>query len=185
MVFDGAHASVLRYDQLRHAVVVSSFARLTMRPAEGGLLYCASCAHHRLRKVHQFVTFTTHTPTQWAINDFMRAHPEHETELPTARAKADAFFEAFGHCPHMTPSRGTYFQLADYSQCALLAELMTLHAQSAHQRIRCGGYSYLGILYAPPEDQRLSVCANQNLCCERPQAGSRRLDSQYWRVGER
>ena len=92
MVFDGeAHASVLRYDQLRsRSFVVSSFGK-TYHATGWKVAYCIAPAAltTEFRKVHQFVTFTTHTPTQWAINDFMRAHPEHETELP-------AFYEQNG-----------------------------------------------------------------------------------------
>ena len=43
---------------------------------EGRLLPCPSLTAE-FRKIHQFVTFTTHTPTQWALADYMEHHPEH------------------------------------------------------------------------------------------------------------
>ena len=110
------------------------------------------------RKVHQFVTFTTHTPTQWAINDFMRAHPEHETELPAFyEQKRDAFLDAFKPLPlSMTPSRGTYFQLADYGQCAPLTELDDVACAEKFTKEYGVAVIPISVFYdAPPKDQRL------------------------------
>ena len=88
----------------------------------------------------------------------MRAHPEHETELPTFyERKRNAFLEAVGSLPFtMTPSRGTYFQLADYSQCALLAELDDVACAQKLTKDYGVAVIPISVFYdAPPEDQRL------------------------------
>ena len=70
-----------------------------------------------LRKVHQYVSFCGVTPLQWALADFMAAHPEHVGELPAFyQAKRDLFCDLLaGSRFSFTPTPGTYFQLADYS----------------------------------------------------------------------
>ena len=71
-----------------------------------------------LRKVHQYVNFCGVTPLQWALADFMAAHPEHVDELPAFyQAKRDLFCGLLeGSRFTFTRTPGTYFQLADYSQ---------------------------------------------------------------------
>ena len=128
MVFDGVrHESLLRDEALRaRAFVVSSFGK-TYHATGWKVAYCIAPPELTVefRKVHQFVTFTTHTPTQWAIADFMTAHPEHEDELSLFyQAKRDVFLEAFSALPFsMTASTGTYFQLADYGEVSGLSHL--------------------------------------------------------------
>jgi methionine aminotransferase len=68
------------------------------------------------RKVHQFVTFSTHTPVQHAFAEFLsegRGYPE----LPAFyERKRDLFLRLIeGSRWKPLPSRGTYFQLLDYS----------------------------------------------------------------------
>jgi methionine transaminase len=123
MVFDGRkHHSFLASESLRkRTFVVSSFGK-TYHATGWKVGYCIAppSLTSEFRKVHQFVTFTTNTPTQWAIADFMEAHPEHETSLSTFyQEKRDRFnLLMTGHGFEMTPSSGTYFQIADYSTLA-------------------------------------------------------------------
>lgn len=120
MVFDGErHHSLLSHPALRsRSFVVSSFGK-TYHATGWKTAYCIAPAAltTEFRKVHQFVTFTTHTPTQWALAEFMETCPEHYLELPKFyEAKRNLFLEEMaGSGFRMTPSHGTYFQLADYS----------------------------------------------------------------------
>jgi methionine aminotransferase len=120
MVFDGAcHASVLGHAELRErAFVVSSFGK-TCHATGWKVGYCIAppALTAEFRKVHQFVTFTTHTPTQWALAEFIDQQPEHYLGLSDFyQAKRDLFLASMvGSGFSLLPSRGTYFQLADYS----------------------------------------------------------------------
>jgi methionine aminotransferase len=69
------------------------------------------------RKVHQYVTFTSITPVQLALADFLEAHPEHHLGLPAFyQAKRDRFCSLLaGSRFRFAPAAGTYFQLLDYS----------------------------------------------------------------------
>lgn len=121
MVFDGlAHESVLTRPKLKQrAFVVSSFGK-TYHATGWKVAYCIApeSMSMEFRKVHQYVTFTTHTPTQWALAEYMETHPEHYLELPKFyEAKRDLFCREMATSRFtFSPSQGTYFQLADYSQ---------------------------------------------------------------------
>jgi methionine aminotransferase len=120
LVFDGqAHASVLRHAELyARAFVVSSFGKTYhVTGWKTGYVVAPPALSAELRKVHQYVSFTGVTPLQYALADFMAAHPEHVTELPGFyQAKRDLFCDLLaGSRFRFTRAAGTYFQLADYS----------------------------------------------------------------------
>jgi len=120
MVFDNAkHLSMLCNEQLRQrSFVISSFGK-TYHATGWKVAYCIAPPEftNEFRKIHQYVTFTTHTPSQWAIADFMQECPEHHLELSAFyQGKRDWFLQEMSASRFkMTPSQGSYFQLADYS----------------------------------------------------------------------
>ena len=76
------------------------------------------------RKVHQFTTFATITPVQHALAEFVagrRGYPE----LPAFyQRKRDLFLALIeGSRWKPLPSRGTYFQLLDYSAITSEADM--------------------------------------------------------------
>ena len=120
MVYDNAqHHSLVSLPALRdRTFVISSFGK-TYHATGWKVAYCLAppSLTAEFRKIHQFVTFTTHTPTQWALADYMEHHPEHFEELPRFyEQKRDLFLDAMAQSRFdMRPSAGTYFQLANYS----------------------------------------------------------------------
>ncbi|WP_312244880.1 pyridoxal phosphate-dependent aminotransferase [Stutzerimonas nitrititolerans] len=120
LVFDGReHASVLRHKELyQRAFVISSFGKTYhVTGWKTGYVVAPPNLTAELRKVHQYVSFTGVTPLQWALAEFMAAHPEHVRELPAFyQAKRDQFCDLLsGSRFGFTRTAGTYFQLADYS----------------------------------------------------------------------
>ncbi|GGL95359.1 aminotransferase [Pseudomonas asuensis] len=120
LVFDGAeHASVLTHDELyARAFVISSFGKTYhVTGWKTGYVIAPRALSSELRKIHQYVSFCGVTPLQWALADFMAAHPEHVTELPAFyQAKRDLFCDLLDSSKWtFTRAAGTYFQLADYS----------------------------------------------------------------------
>jgi methionine aminotransferase len=157
MVFDRRqHHSLLTHEALRErAFVVSSFGK-TYHATGWKVAYCVAPAAltAEFRKIHQFVTFTTHTPTQWALAEFMETCPAHHLELPAFyQAKRDTFLEAMGGSGfRMTRSEGTYFQLADYAEISDMpdtefARFLTTHAGVAAVPV--------SVFYAEPPEARL------------------------------
>ncbi len=120
IVFDGRrHESVCRYaDLYARSFVVSSLGK-TYHCTGWKIGYCVAppALTAEFRKIHQYVTFTSHTPTQLGLADFLAAHPEHHQQLGTFyQAKRDLFLRLLeGSRFTVVPSAGTYFQLLDYS----------------------------------------------------------------------
>lgn len=128
MVFDEQrHFSVLSHPELRKkSFAVFSFGK-TYHVTGWKLAYCVAPATltEEFRKVHQFVTFTTTSFLQYAIADFMAECPEHASGLSSFyQKKRDYFYQLMQHSRFvLTPSSGTYFQLADYSAISELGDM--------------------------------------------------------------
>ena len=127
MVFDGGtHQSVLKHAELRErSFAVFSFGK-TYHATGWKLAYCVApeALTAEFRKVHQFVTFTSPSFIQYAIADFMVECPEHALELPAFyQTKRDTFCSLLASSRFsFTPSKGTYFQLVDYSAISTLKD---------------------------------------------------------------
>jgi methionine aminotransferase len=120
ITFDGRqHLSLLSYPDLAaRTFVVSSFGK-TYHTTGWRVGYCI--APRALMKdflmIHQFINFSTHTPMQYAIADFLRECPQHHHELGDFyQHKRDLFCASMeGSRFELIPTAGTYFQLAEYS----------------------------------------------------------------------
>ena len=111
--------SLLRYPDLAaRSFVVSSFGK-TYHTTGWRIGYCIApkVLMNEFLRVHQFINFSTNTPIQYAIADFLRDHPQHHFELGHFyQQKRDLFLELMAPSRFkLIPSSGTYFQLADYS----------------------------------------------------------------------
>lgn len=119
MVYDdNLHHSLLTHPELREKSFVAFSFGKTYHATGWKVGYCIAPPDFtaEFRKIHQFVTFTTHTPTQWAIADFLEHNAAHHQQLSAFyQAKRDLFLkELAGIGFRLLPSRGTYFQLAAY-----------------------------------------------------------------------
>lgn len=118
--FDGKqHLSLLRYPDLAaRAFVVSSFGK-TYHATGWRIGYCIAPAPmmKEFLRIHQFINFSTNTPIQYALADFLRDCPQHHHELAAFyQQKRDLFCELMAPSAFkLIPSSGTFFQLADYS----------------------------------------------------------------------
>jgi len=113
------HASVIATEGLKQrSLAVFSFGK-TYHATGWKVGYCIAppALTTEFRRVHQFNTFTTATPLQWALADYMASDPQHYLELPDFyRQKRDLFRRLLKDSGfELLPCEGTYFQLADYS----------------------------------------------------------------------
>ena len=124
MVFDGArHESMARYAPLRaRSFVVGSFGKTYhVTGWKVGYVAAPAALTAEFRKLHQFVTFSTNTPTQHALAEFLAARRGYPELSAFYQRKRDLFLELIaGSRWKPLHSRGTYFQLLDYS--AITAE---------------------------------------------------------------
>ncbi|CAA6800531.1 MAG: Aspartate aminotransferase (EC, partial [uncultured Thiotrichaceae bacterium] len=120
ILFDGReHHSFIRTDELyQRSFNISSFGK-TYHATGWKLAYCVAPPKltEEFRKVHQFVTFTSSTPKQLALADYMEYDPQHCYDLAGFyQQKRDLFNREMQNSRFtFTPSGGTYFQLMDYS----------------------------------------------------------------------
>ena len=124
IIFDGIrHESMARYDALRvRSFIIGSFGKTYhVTGWKVGYVVAPAALTTEFRKLHQFVTFSTITPVQHALAEFLdqkRGYPELSAFY---QRKRDLFLDLIaGSRWRPLPSRGTYFQLLDYS--AITAE---------------------------------------------------------------
>lgn len=119
IVFDGkSHASVLLHPELRkRSFVCGSFGK-TYHITGWKMGYCLAPPYltAEFRKLHQWVTFSTVTPLQHALADFIKI-PKHYLELSDFyQKKRDLFVKFFQNTRwKILPSQGSFFQCLDYS----------------------------------------------------------------------
>ncbi|MBL8298789.1 MAG: pyridoxal phosphate-dependent aminotransferase [Rhodanobacteraceae bacterium] len=120
IVFDGlAHQSVLRHAELAaRSFVVSSFGK-TYHCTGWKVGYCIAprALSTEFRKVHQYLTFCTFAPAQWAFAEVLADDPQHYLDLPAFyQEKRDRFRALLAPSRfRLLPVGGAYFQLVDYS----------------------------------------------------------------------
>ena len=119
IVYEGAHESVLRHPELaERSIVVSSFGK-TYHCTGWKVGYCIAppALSAEFRKVHQYLTFCTFSPAQWALADVLEHLPSHYLDLPAFyQAKRDRFRALLaGSKFRLLPVAGAYFQVVDYS----------------------------------------------------------------------
>ncbi len=128
IVFDGRrHESVLRYPDLAaRAFVISSFGKTYHCTGwKIGYAIAPPALSAEFRKVHQYNTFTSFSPAQFAFAAMIRDEPEHYEQLGTFyQAKRDRFREQLLATKlKPLPVPGGYFQLVDYSAVSDLPDI--------------------------------------------------------------
>lgn len=166
IVFDGAHhESALRYPQLRErAFVISSFGK-TYHCTGWKLGYAIAppALSAEFRKVHQYNTFCSFAPAQYAFADMIREEPEHYLQLGAFyQGKRDAFRAKLATTKFKPlPVPGGYFQLVDYSAISDLPDLEFARWLTAEHGVT--GIPLSPFYANPPQGQRLlRLCFAKN-----------------------
>jgi methionine aminotransferase len=123
IVFDGAvHQSLSRHAELaERSFIVSSFGK-TYHCTGWKIGYCVAprALSAEFRKVHQYLTFSSFGPAQYALADMLEHEPQHHLDLPAFyQARRDEFRVLLKNSRlRLLPVAGAYFQLADYRAIA-------------------------------------------------------------------
>jgi methionine aminotransferase len=149
IIFDGRrHESVLRYPDLRQrACVISSFGK-TFHTTGWKVGYCVAPQPilAEVQRVHQFMTFTVHTPSQYAFAEFVRRDPQASALAGFYQQKRDLFLRLLdGSRFRPLACEGTYFQLLDYSAIARDRDTdmaMRLITETGVASIPCSAFLY-------------------------------------------
>lgn len=155
--FDGhQHLSLLRYPDLAaRTFAISSFGK-TYHATGWRVGYCiaAEPLMEEFLRVHQFINFSTNTPLQYAIADFLAGDSQHHHELGAFyQQKRDLFCELMAASRFkVIPSAGTYFQLADYSDIS--HEPDTEFSARITREFKVGSIP-MSVFYKNPPDQHI------------------------------
>ncbi len=119
IVFDGQrHESMARYPELAaRSFVISSFGK-TYHTTGWKLGYCLAPKDlsAEFQRVHQFVTFASHTPTQYAYAEFMEKKEKYLTLPDFYQKKRNLFLSLIKDSRFKPlPCLGTYFQMLSYA----------------------------------------------------------------------
>eukprot|EP00923_Selenidium_pygospionis_P038699 GHVN01067350.1.p1 GENE.GHVN01067350.1~~GHVN01067350.1.p1 ORF type:complete len:406 (+),score=55.64 GHVN01067350.1:134-1351(+) len=120
MTYDGVPAlSVHCFPELAtRSYGVSSFGKtFSLTGWKIGYAVAPIALTNEFRKIHQYVLFCSHAPSQHVLSDGLREKQEIITELKTVyQQKRDLFRDALkGSRFKLLPCSGTFFQCADYS----------------------------------------------------------------------
>jgi methionine aminotransferase len=158
IVFDGLpHQSLLRHPELRQrSFVVGSFGKAYHATGwKVGWVAAPAPLSIELRKVHQFVTFSTSTAAQHAFAEVLEADSGQLDSLAGFyQRKRDAFRSLLSASRfRLLPVAGAYFQLADYS--ALSHETDLAFARRLVAQVGVAAIPISGFYEQPPAGQRL------------------------------
>ena len=120
IIFDGKrHESICARPELAaRSLVVSSLGK-TYHATGWKVGYCLAPENltREFRKVHQYLTFSTHTPTQMAYAEFLEHEDRYLNLGGFYQEKRDFFLSRLkGSRFRPVPCHGSYFQLLDYSE---------------------------------------------------------------------
>lgn len=157
MIFDGApQLSAHRYPALaERSFIVASFGK-TFHVTGWKLGYCvaAQALTAEFRKIHQYVTFSSFSPAQFAITDMLAMHPDKVSGLGAFyRQKRDQFISGLNASRfRLLPCAATYFQVADYSAISELPDLEFCRWLTIEHKVAA---IPLSVFYRQPTEARL------------------------------
>ena len=166
IVFDGRrHESVLRYPELAaRAFVISSFGKTYHCTGwKIGYAIAPAALSAEFRKVHQYNTFTSFSPAQYAFAAMIREEPEHYEQLGAFyQAKRDRFCQQLLATKlKPLPVPGGYFQLVDYSAVSDLPDIEFVKWLTVEHGVTAIPLS--PFYESPPPGQRLArLCFAKN-----------------------
>ncbi len=120
------HESIIKYPSLYNkCFAIFSFGKV-FHNTGWKIGYCVAPPHlsDEFRKIHQFLSFSTNTPMQYALADFLNT-PNEYLELPSFfQKKRDFFLELIKDIPFTihAKSQGSFFQLAGYENISQLGD---------------------------------------------------------------
>lgn len=161
MVFDGAmQLSANGFSELAaRSFIVSSFGK-TFHVTGWKLGYCVAPAAltAEFRKIHQYVTFSSFTPAQYAIADVLKLHSEQVRGLAAFyQQKRDSFATLLANSRfNLLSCQGTYFQLADYSAISELDDVAFCRWLATEHKVAA---IPLSVFYqTPPQSRIIRFC---------------------------
>ena len=141
ILFDGRkHISLGSNEILRERTFVCGSFGKTFHVTGWKIGYCIAplALSQEFRKVHQFLTFSTVTPMQYALAEYLD-HPNRYLDLPAFyQKKRDLFLEGLKTTPFsFQASQGSFFQLVSYAHLSKKSDLLLAEQMTRQLKVAC------------------------------------------------
>lgn len=105
------------------------------------------------RKIHQYLTFSTVTPIQYALAEYVE-NPQHYLDLPAFyQKKRDLFVEGLKSTPFTyQASQGSFFQLVSYAHLSKKSDVLIAEQMTRQLKVACIPVS---VFYASGQDHQV------------------------------
>ncbi|MDF2157637.1 methionine aminotransferase [Algoriphagus sp. CAU 1675] len=141
ITFDGRpHLSLLTHPVLREKTFVCGSYGKTFHVTGWKIGFCIApeALTKEFRKIHQFVTFSTVTPLQHALADYLKT-PEHYEQIPAFyQKKRDLFVDGLKESGlSFTPAEGSFFQMASYAHLSDMSDRELAERMTKELKVAC------------------------------------------------
>jgi methionine aminotransferase len=127
IIFDGkTNLSVLKDEFLAsRSIAISSFGKTFHATGwKIGYMVAPEAVMKEIRKVHQYNCFSVHTPSQYAMAEYLQDEQNYLGVSSMYEKKREFFQEAMQNSKFkVIPSYGTYFQLLEFSEVSDMGDM--------------------------------------------------------------
>ncbi|HSF55668.1 MAG TPA: methionine aminotransferase [Algoriphagus sp.] len=156
ITFDGKkHHSIGAHSELREKTFVCGSFGKTFHVTGWKIGYCIAPESLTLefRKIHQYLTFTTVTPIQYALAEYLEV-PERFLSIPDFyQKKRDLFANGLKQTAlRFSPSSGSFFQLASYGHLSQISDRELAERMTRKLKVACIPIS---VFYSDHRDDKI------------------------------
>jgi methionine aminotransferase len=156
ILFDGrVHISLGAHPVLRDQTFVCGSFGKTFHVTGWKIGYCIAPKplSHEFRKIHQYLTFSTVTPIQYALAEYLE-NPQHYLDLPAFyQKKRDLFVQGLKSTPFtFQASQGSFFQLVSYAHLSKKSDVLIAEQMTRQLKVACIPVS---VFYSDGQDHQV------------------------------
>ncbi len=156
ITFDGrVHLSLGAHPVLREKTFVCGSFGKTFHVTGWKIGYCIASEElsSEFRKIHQYVTFSTVTPIQYALAEYLEV-PERYLSIPDFyQKKRDLFVKGLAKTEfEFTPSPGSFFQLVSYGHLSSVSDRLLAERMTRELKVACIPIS---VFYSDKKDDKI------------------------------
>lgn len=156
ITFDGRiHISIGSHPALREKTFVCGSFGKTFHVTGWKIGYCIApeSLSIEFRKIHQYVTFSTVTPIQFALAEYLE-EPERYLSIPEFyQKKRNLFAEGLAKTDlEFVPSTGSFFQLASYGHLSQVSDRIVAERMTRELKVACIPIS---VFYSDKKDDKI------------------------------
>lgn len=156
ITFDGrVHISIGSHPMLKEKTFVCGSFGKTFHVTGWKIGYCIApeTLTQEFRKIHQYVTFSTVTPIQYALAEYLEV-PDRYLDIPTFyQKKRDLFAEGLVKTElEFYPSMGSFFQLVSYAHLSSVSDRILAERMTKELKVACIPIS---VFYSDRKDDKI------------------------------